>query len=55
MMNMGYSPWSGDRPRKPVVVVQEPIAEETKEDGTTEERGVTESNGTERTSKDTEV
>ena len=49
MMNMGYSPWSGDRPRKPVVVVQEPIAEETKEDGETE------SNGTERTSKDTEV
>ena len=46
---MGYSPWSGDKPRKPVVVVQETIAEEIKEDGETG------SDGTERTSEDTKV
>ena len=48
MMNMGYSPWSGDRPSKKPVTV-DVKAEEVKEDG---ESG---SDGTERTSEDTEV
>ena len=48
MMNIGYSPWSGDRPSKKPETV-DVKAEEVKEDGETG------SDGTERTSKDTEV
>jgi hypothetical protein len=48
MMNMGYSPWSGDRlSKKPETV--DVKAEEVKEDGKTG------SDGTERTSKNTKV